>query len=113
MATSKEDLNIATICTLPCCYINVQVGDIVFVGFEDYTYRKVVILGHLSMSGCKTYADMNVNNLTAVGNVQLPVHTTIGSVNSKELSALSGVRDNLQKQIDSIIQRIDTLHGKG
>ena len=47
MSTNTSDLNTATICSLPNCYMNVQVGDVVFVGFEDNTYYKAVVLGHL------------------------------------------------------------------
>ena len=61
LSTPTEELNIATICSLPNCYINVQKGDIVFVGFEDNTYRKAVILGHLSREACITYSDINLN----------------------------------------------------
>ena len=72
LATKTEDLNIATICSLPNCYCNPQVGDVVFVGFEDNTYYKVVILGYLSREAMTpTYSDITFNNLVVKNKTEL------------------------------------------
>ena len=110
LSTSTENLNTATICTLPNCYTNLKVGDVVFVGFEDNTYYKAVILGHLVRdSGDLPYADVKFGNLVARTSAKLPQETKIGNVTSKELSSLQGTRDNLQKQLDNIHDKIDSL----
>lgn len=112
MSSDTQDLNIATICSLPNCYMNVQVGDVVFIGFEDNTYYKAVILGHLSRDAMSdTYSDVTFGNVIAKSTATLPHETSIGEVTSFELSCLTGIKDNLQKQIDSLTEKIDTLSG--
>lgn len=107
IATSTENLNIATICALPNCYINLQVGDVVFVGFEDNTYYKAVILGHLCREASSTtYADLILGNLTVKDSVRL------GEVTQFEINQLIGVRDNLQNQIDNLSEKIDLIQQK-
>ena len=110
LSTSLDNLNTATICTLPNCYVNIQVGDIVFVGFEDNTYYKAVVLGHLSRKFMSnTYADVHFGNLTVEHSATLPNQTTIGEISSQELSALIGVKENLQSQIDDLKNEIISL----
>lgn len=109
LSTPTEELNIATICSLPNCYINVQKGDIVFVGFEDNTYRKAVILGHLSREACTTYSDINLNSLVVNSEVRLPLTTYIGEVQPDQLAMLKGLTDNIQKQLDSLKEQQDRL----
>lgn len=46
-ATDKQDLAIATICTYPGIHPSYQIGDIVFVGFENDRVNQPVILGLL------------------------------------------------------------------
>ena len=110
MSTPTNQLNIATICSLPNCYINPQVGDIVFVGFEDNTYYKAVVLGHLSREAMThTYTDAKLNSLIVNSFVELPEQTNIGNVTNTEISYLSGASGNLQKQIDILKQQVDML----
>ena len=109
LSTKADDLHKATICALPNCYINLQVGDIVFVGFEDNTTDKAVILGHLCKEAASsTYADVAFRSVVAKDAASLPKETCIGDVSSHDLYCLLGARDNLQKQIDAIdkIQKI-------
>lgn len=106
IATATENLNIATICTLPNCYVNLQVGDVVFVGFEDNTYYKAVILGHLCREESTTYADLILGNLTVKNGCK------IGDVTQSEISQLVGVRDNLQKQIDNLSEKLELIQQK-
>lgn len=110
LSTKTEELNIATICSLPNCYVNPQVGDIVFVGFEDNTYYKAVVLGHLSREAMtNTYGDFNMNNIVVNASAKLPNDTQIGIVTSEELSMLSGVEANIQKQIENLREQITQL----
>lgn len=110
MSVSKDNLTVATICTLPNCYTNLQVGDVVFVGFEDNTYYRAVILGHLCREAMlPTYADVKLNNLDVVCSANLPRVTSIGDVTSTELSYLSGVTSNIQKQITALQEQQNVI----
>ena len=113
IATDTEELNIATVCTLPNCYVNLQVGDVVFVGFEDNTHYKAVVLGHLSREiQTSTYVDLTVSSLTALGNVRLPATTQIGEVTAQEIACLSGIVGNIQKHIELLESRLTKLESK-
>ena len=110
LATSTENLNSATICTLPNCYTNIQVGDVVFVGFEDNTYYKAVVLGHLAREAMtETYANVTFSTLNVREVTALPSDTSIGNVSAENIAHLEGTRDNLQKQIDNLKEQINKL----
>lgn len=110
LSTNSDNLNVATICSLPHCYINVQVGDVVFIAFEDNTYYRAVILGHLSREAMtNSYADVTFGNLTALASAQLPKDTYIGEVTSKDINCLVGVTANIQKQLDSLKEQINQI----
>lgn len=108
--TTTQNLNIATICSLPNCYVNLQVGDVVFVGFEDNTYYKAVILGHLCReTDYTTYADVTLGNMIVKRSAELPQVTSIGEVTDIELQRLVGIRENIQKQIDNLSDKLENL----
>lgn len=110
LSTATENLNSATICTLPNCYMNLQIGDIVFVGFEDNTYYKAVILGHLSReASTSTYVDLSMRNLTVLDSAKLPSSTSIGELTAEKIQDLIGLKDILQQQIDELLKRIEKL----
>lgn len=110
MSTKSADLNTATICSLPNCYVNIHVGDVVFVGFEDNTTYKAVILGHLCKeSQLPSYSTLTLNDVYVNGECVLTDKTTIGNVSSSELSCLQGTRDNLQKQLDFLYEQLNIL----
>ena len=104
-ATSNENLSYATVCVTTNLNNSLNVGDIVYVSFEDNDKGKPVILGQLYKEEMNTLADMklnsaNINQLTVNKNASLPQNTSIGSISSKEIAALSGIKDNIQNQID-------------
>lgn len=108
--TNSSDLTIATICSLPNCYINLQRGDIVIVAFEDNSYDTCVVLGHLSRSAYyESLADLSVRSVNIKDSVKLPSDTTIGDLTSANISSLQGIRDNIQKQLDSLQEQIIVL----
>lgn len=109
LAAKTEELNVATICTLPNCYLNIQVGDIVFVGFEDNTAYKAVILGHLCREATTTYASMAVDSLDVKSHAALPFDTTIGSITATELNYLYGTTGNIQGQLNALAKRLEKL----
>lgn len=110
LATDTSDLTVATICSIPNCYINFQVGDVVFVGFEDNTYYKAVILGHLSRKAMSdTYSDVVFRTLDVKGEAKLSSQTSIGDVSPHNIRCLERVKYNLQDQIDEINLKLSSL----
>ena len=108
--TDPASLCVATICTLPNFLINVQVGDVLFVGFEDNTTYKAVVLGYLSRNNqSDTLTDIEVKDLFCEGRCSLSSNTSIGEISPSELAQLKGVRDNLQNQIDLLSEKLENL----
>lgn len=109
--TKTEDLNIATICTLPSCHPNLQPGDVVFVAFEDSDQRNAVVLGHLYRQNMTdTYSDIVLNSLKVNGECTLTKDTTIGNISYTQLSTLTGIKDNIQNQLNSTNEKVDTTY---
>lgn len=112
-ATKNEDLSIGTVCCLPNSSYQVNVGDIVFVGFEDNDISKPIILGQL-------YRDVDSNTLMSLvlGTLEtktstvLSENTTIGDVSANEIKCLSGIKTNIQQQLNSIIEDISKIKEK-
>lgn len=99
-ATPTKDLNTATICSISNSSNLVNVGDIVFVGFEDNDSGKPVILGHLfKENSSDTFIDMNLRMLSTNSTTRLNYNTYIGNITPKEISTLSGIKANIQEQI--------------
>lgn len=110
---TKDELRTMVICTLPRVDLNLQVKDIVFVAFEDYDETNAVVLGCLFRENASsTLASINAANLYVEGGAELPRCTSIGQVTADEIGYLSGVNDNIQKQLNSIFDRLKTLEGK-
>ena len=87
-----EQLNEATLCTLPNADNVINVGDIVYVAFEDNDAGRPVILGHLYMgnnSNTATQIDLNARTIRAVDSniakVELPYNTKIGDISYSDL----------------------------
>lgn len=112
-ATKNEDLSIGTVCCLPNSSYQVNVGDVVFVGFEDNDISKPIILGQL-------YRDVDSNTLMSLvlGTLEtktstvLSKNTTIGDVSANEIKCLSGIKTNIQQQLNSIIEDISKIKEK-
>ena len=111
MSTKNSDLTVASICSLPNCYNFVQVGDVVFVGFEDNTTYRAIILGHLLTNNEHNTSEMrmNLNKLCVEGEARLSSETSIGQVTSTELGMLAGLTDNIQKQLDLLNTKIELI----
>ena len=110
ISTPSDELNIATICSLPNCLTNLQVGDVVFIGFEDNTHHKAVVLGCLLKEARTTsYADLELNDLIVHGKTTLPIETSIGNVTPDNIRSLEGISDNIQQQLNLIKEQQDVL----
>lgn len=111
--TSTENLNVATICTVGGCSPNLRVGDVVIVALDDTLEENVVILGSCYRdTPSYTYSDIIHNQLDVRVKCTLPEETTIGNVSAESLKHLSGAKDNLQRQITSLEERLSFLEEK-
>ena len=91
-AVPDEYLSDATLCTLPNSDNIINVGDIVYVAFEDNDAGRPVILGHLytGTSKTNTIIDLNVRELNvtdkptngrySIASANLPSNTRIGNL---------------------------------
>lgn len=110
LSTKTNELNVATICTLPNCMSTPQVGDVVFVAFEDNTYHKAVVIGFLSKEAAAlTNADLQLERLSVLGTTVLAKDTTIGEVSATEISMLQGLNGNIQKQLTFLKEQIEVI----
>lgn len=102
-ATETKDLPIATLCALPNCAYAMNVGDVVYCGVEDNDFSKPVILGFLyKQDKAKTSVDLSVNSINVVTDANFPDDTKIGSISPQSIQNLSGVKRNVQNQIDDV-----------
>lgn len=109
--TPTDELMDAKICTLANCDPNIQVGDIVFVAFEDNDYSKPVIIGYLySVNKSPTRMSITFDELTAETSANLPSSTNIGEVTYLQLQQLVGLKSNLQQQLDYITDAINKIN---
>ena len=100
-STPTTELNIATICTLPGCKPRLQRGDVVLVAYEDDDDGSPVVLGLLFQPTMKSTSDVSFDSLEVKVNSVLPEDTNIGELNEDTFKMLSGLRDNVQTQIDT------------
>ena len=108
--TPTDSLSESKICTLSNCRPNIQVGDVVIVYIDD---NEIFILGYLYREHMTTTkCDMLIRQLDVEHSVRLPVDTNIGDVGADEIKHLIGVRENLQKQIDSLLAKLTLLEEK-
>lgn len=108
--TPNSELPVAEICTLPSCFLNPRLGDVVWVAFENGEEGKPVVIGYMQGEyNTETTVDLTVGTLTINGQVKLPATTTIGSVTSESIQSLYGVSENLQDQVNTLQVIIDQL----
>ena len=110
---SKDNLQVATICTLTQYDPNIQVGDVVFIMFEDRDLSHPVIVGYLYRSNkTQTYADEILGNLQIVTTAKLPFDTTIGSISYDNLKCLQGCTLPIRSELDNLQNQINELRSK-
>ena len=72
-STPFKELPIALVCYAPGCKPNLNVGDVVYVGFENNQYSEPVILGMLLNDSYKeSSASIRADSIQASVNVNLP-----------------------------------------
>ena len=97
----SDDLNEAVVSVPPNFDPNINVGDVVFVAFEDNNFGKPVVIGYLYRSNMTpTYGDIILNSINVKIAANLSADTTIGDVSSTNISYVKGVTSNIQGQLD-------------
>ena len=100
-ATLTSALPIASVSLLPNTHINLTVGDIVIVSFENNDVGKPIILGYLYK---QSWGNTALTKLSS--------NTYIGDITPDDLMHIHGLSGNIQKQLDSMRERIELLESK-
>lgn len=109
-STPTAELDTAVICQQPGTTPLYKKGDIVFVDFERDNIEMPVILGLIQgANSTYTATDTETDSLNVRVNCVLPLATDIGEVSSKDIQQLVGVRNNIQRQIDLINEKINAI----
>lgn len=89
-ATPTEELDIAPVCTMPGCHVNYQVGDVVFVGFDDSEKYEPIILGMLyRKEDTGTLMSITAESIITTISSNLSKHTSIGGLSEEKLQSLA------------------------
>ena len=96
-----DNYQTASECVLPNFCYNFNIGDIVFIDFEENNMDSPVILGYLTNTS-KQRTDGTLLSINVEGGSVLPADTSIGNVTKKELSFLKDTNTNIQNSIDGI-----------
>lgn len=113
LGTSFDNLYIATVSMMPNCKPNFQIGDAVFVAFENNSESKPVIIGQLLRDeNTSLNPIINCDSISITSGAQLPYTTSIGGVTPSEIECLKGINKNLQFQLEILEQRIAKLEEK-
>lgn len=103
-AVATEDLPIAPVCTSPGINPTYQVGDIVWLDFENDEMGMPVIVGILYREEpSKAIADINCSSINVEVDTTLPEDTKIGATGYKSIQALPNIIDrinNIQEQLE-------------
>lgn len=103
VSTKSNNLSKATYCSIANVEIPFAKGDIVFVGFEDNDTSKPIILGHLYKSTKQSATPgLNLSTLNTSSTTKLSESTYIGNVKPNELAYLTGLKANIQRQLDEL-----------
>ena len=108
--TPTSELGVATICCPPGHVPHYRVGDIVFVAYERGNISMPVVVGLIS--GANSHyisSDIDTDSLKVNVNCELPQDTNIGNVTKENIQHLLGTRNNIQRQIDLIVEKINAI----
>ena len=109
-STNYNDLSTATICVMSKTSNPVNVGDVVFVGFEDHEISKPIILGHLfresMLSNSSDGSDIVARVFSTTSTTRLYKDTYIGDIKPNEIGMLTGLKANVQLQLNDLENKI-------
>lgn len=93
-STPTDDLPNCTICQLPNLSMQLNIGDIVWLSFENAQWDKPVIIGFLDIAQ-KSKVSPVVDSITVDTNARLPYETNIGDVSPQSIACLTGLNQNI------------------
>ena len=101
-AVPKDQLPIAPVCTMPGVSPSYQVGDIVWVDFENDELGTPVIIGLLySKKNSESTIDIKCSSISVDSDASLPDSTKIGNTKNS-LNSLPQIKQNIS-EIDDIL----------
>lgn len=106
---STAELDELTVCVPAGWHPNFQIGDIVIVSYDIFSPDESVVIGFLYKENLKSVSELDITQLIVSSYASLPKNTIIGDVTATQLHSLTGVRDNIQKQLDSLQEQINQL----
>ena len=110
-ATQTNHLNLAPIVTLPGISPRYQVGDTVYVAFEDDDISQPVILGSLMSVPTNSTSNINVQSVVVTSDATMPDKIKIGNIECSGTSLeilISQLRDSSHKtkQLQETVQNV-------
>ena len=100
----SDELNEAKISTAFGICPNLNIGDEVYIAFENGYIDKPIIIGVVAEQGfnpSKRFGDASFDNLTVTGNVSLPANTTLGTMPLFNLMKIIGEGGTLDEMINT------------
>lgn len=113
--TAAKDLSIATASIPKGVYNNLDVGDVVFVAFENNDIGLPVIIGQLYRDALikgPQESLLNCNVLEVGVQANLPTNIKIGALDYSNLFHLINVTSDIQEQLNKITNRLNQLENK-
>ena len=113
--TKTSDLSIAVASLPKGISNNLDVGDIVFVAFENNDMSSPVIIGQLYREALVKDQQgplLNCRILEVTDKVTLPTNIIIGNIDYKKLFYLDNVTSDIQNQLDILKSKINNLEEK-
>ncbi len=111
--TGSDNEAIASICCFPNVDISINVGDIVYLGFEDNNRQKPIVLGYLNGSfDSNRYTSVSLSSLKVNNRVQFPIDTSIGDVSYTEIEKLKNLTTNIQEYLNKLNDLKDKILDK-
>lgn len=109
----------ATLSKEPTARHSYEVGDVVYVGFEDVDLNRPVILGKLYLKDddSKTVGGLNVKDIIVKDKATLPANTTIGDIDFSSMSNYINLINDYLEQLSfkdlDILDRVELQENKG
>lgn len=110
--TATKDLSIATASIPKGVSNNLDVGDVVFVAFENNDIGMPVIIGQLYREALVKDLQgplLNCRVLEVKDQVTLPTNTKIGAIDYSKLFYLNNVSEDIQEQLNDLKSRVSLL----
>ena len=110
-ATQSNHLNSAPIVALPGITPKYQVGDTVYVAFEDDDISQPVILGNLVSAATTSTSNIKVHSIEATMDIHMPPKINLGNTEYKEIDINTLIRklNEATKKIEKLEEQINKL----